>query len=634
MGKMQERQLAIAPAPVSLVASAARIRGGASLGIIPRNSGDDGWHIEAWDHYHHLGEFRYACDWLGGMLSKATIYGTVETTEGVVRVDTGRIVELLSELFGNADGRAEMLRLIGIHMSVTGDCHIVGYPDPDEFSDGSDKWEVAASTKVIRPATATDWWTVNDVSLKDVDPDTVLAIRIWRPDPLDPQKSISPARSILRDLRQLRKLSDYLSAQLDSRLAGAGVLLMPDNMSLPPAPVKEGEQAPVRSANNAEELMAILMEAMTRSLNDRDHASSMVPIVVTASAEAIAAVKHMTFWSELDAHATELRKEVIGRLALGMDVPPEVLQGSSDSNHWSAWQADESAIKAHAEPLLKIITTALGSHYLRPLIKDEPEYAGQRLSAFSVAADTSEMRLRPNRSKEALELYNLGELSGPALRRETGFDETDAMDEKQKAAWLTQKVASGSTTPELVEAALRELGVNLKVVHDTQAPVSIRELVQPEGTQGRPAPSLQDHPTQDIPDQQVSERRKQAREEGRVPSADVERKAALIAASEQIVFRALERAGNRLKSKMQVKTTCGAADIYKFVDAATDTEDLLQDAWGYVPAVAVRAHVNAQHMTSILSDYTTELLETQQAHSIDRLTRHVTRALEDLGQAA
>jgi len=95
----------------------------------------------------------------------------------------------------------------------------------------------------------------------------------------------------------------------------------------------------VKSANNADELMSILMEAMTSSLIDQDSAAAKVPIVVTASAESIAAVKHLTFWSELDQHAAELRKEAIGRLALGMDVPPEVLQGASDSNHWSAWQA-------------------------------------------------------------------------------------------------------------------------------------------------------------------------------------------------------------------------------------------------------------------------------------------------------
>lgn len=611
MGTMKTAAPVTAPAPQSLVASAARIRGGAVLGNVPRNSTADAWHTEAWDHYRNLGEFRYACDWIGGMLSKAIIYATVETLDGVQKVADGNVLEYISGFFSNADERAEMFRLLGIHMSVTGDAYIVGYPDPDEFGDGGDKWEVAASTKVSRPATSSEKWKVNDITLTDVNPDDVTAIRIWRPDPLEPQLSISPARSILRDLRQLRKLSDYLSAQLDSRLAGAGILLMPDNMSLPPAPAKDGETR-VKSANNADELMKILMEAMSVSLTNRDHASSMVPIVVTASAEAIAAVKHMTFWSELDAHAIELRKEAIGRLALGMDVPPEVLQGASDSNHWSAWQADESAIKAHAEPLLKIITTAIGKEYLRPLLKTDASYAGERLSAYSVAADTSEMRLRPNRSKEALELYNLGELSGIALRRETGFDETDKMEDEELASWFTRKVASGSTTPELVQAALEDLGVNLNV------PAPAGET----GTEGRPAPSLEDHPVQDIPDPQKSADRKQARAEGRVPSSDIERKASIITAGDQLVIRALERAGNRLKNKTGVKFTVPAVELHTVVDAG-EPGDLLTDAWAHVAPVALRYGLSTDWLEHNLDEYCRQLFHVKTAHSFELFSTYM-----------
>lgn len=621
MARMKPKE--IAPAPTSLVASAARIRGGYSMGTVRTSSAAEGWHEEVWNYYDCIGEFRYACDWIGAQLSKALIYATVETAGGVEKVADGAILEYLSALFGNADGRAEMFRLIGIHMSVTGECFLVGYPDPDPMGDGGDKWEVAASTMVTRPATdsPTDSWKVNDVTLTDVKNDDVLCIRIWRPHPKKPYLSISPAKAIRTTLNELYKLSQHVSAQVDSRLAGAGVLLMPSTMQLPTPPQVEGQDAVVQKANNADELMKILMEAMARSIQNRDDASALVPIVVTASAEDIAAVKHLTFWSELDEKAIELRKEAIGRLALGMDMPPEVLQGVGDSNHWSAWQADESAIKSHTEPLLKIITTALGREYLRPLLADDPAYAGDRLSAYSVAADTSEMRLRPNRSKEALELYNLGELSGEALLRETGFDANDKMDKDELALWLTRKVALGSTTPELVEAALKELGVKLTVVR----PEAADALTAP-GTEGRPAPSLQDHPENNIPDPQVSSDRKQAREEGRVPSANIERKASLIAASEQVVFRALERAGNKLKNKMQVKPTCSAMDIYKFV-AADDTAFLLDDAWSGVPLIAARAKVSSAGLQLLLSDYTEKLLTTQEAHSYEKFSRHLSAGM-------
>lgn len=596
------------------------------MGLVPQTKGPMAWHAEAWEHYRNLGELRYACDWIGGMLSKAIIHGTVEDENGVVSTLTeGAVPGYLSQLFGNADGRAEMFRLIGIHLSVTGECNIVGYPDPDPFGEGGDKWEIAASTKVTRPSIDDEPWKVNDVTLTDVNPDDVMCIRLWRPDPLEPQYSISPVRSIMRDLRQLQKLSDFVSAQLDSRLAGAGILLMPDTMTASGPPAAEGTEPRAKHANSGDELIRVLMDSMKTSLRNQDTAEAKVPIVITASAESIAAVQHMTFWSELDQHAIELRKEAIGRLALGMDVPPEVLQGSSDSNHWSAWQADESAIKAHAEPLLKIITTALGTHYLRPLLSDDEEFDGLRLSAYSIAADTSEMRLRPNRGKEAIELYNLGELSGATLRRETGFDETDAMAKEELALWLTRKVATGSTTPDLVEAALKELGVTLTVVsRETEVDVS-RET---ETQEGRPAPSLKDHPEQDIPDAQRSADRKEARAEGRVPSSDVERKASLLAACDQIVLRALERAGNRIKSRTGTKFSVPASELHCYV-IAPNTEDALTDAWSTVPLVAKRHGLDPDALTAELAEYATSLLATQTAHTYEGLEIFMVRNIEE-----
>jgi hypothetical protein len=610
------------PVSNSLVASAARISG-TGVNNLSRPTRADGWQADAWKYYHTIGEFRYACDWVGSMLSKALIFATEETADGVKPVAQGNILEYISNLFGDADGRAEMFRLIGIHMSVTGECWIVGYENPDRFGDGGDIWQVVAANRCIRPTSPNGKWKVNDKWI-DAPQEQVLAIRIWRPNPLDPDIAISPAQAVLSILGEIARLTDHVAAQVDSRLAGAGILLMPSEMTFPPPPQAEGATPVV--ANNAEDLMKVITEAMATSITNRSDASALVPIVITAPGEVIDKIQHLTFWSDLDKQAIDLRNEAIRRLALGMDMPPEVLQGLSDSNHWSAWQADESAIKAHTEPLLKIITTALAQGYLRPLLAADDSYKSQKLSRYSIRADTSEMRLRPNRSKEALELYNLGELSGAALLRETGFDPDDAMDEKERALWLTRKVASGSTTPELVEAALRELGVDLTV---------IREVVQGEivPTEARPAPSLREHPVQDIPDQQRSISRKQAREDGNVPSADPQNRASLIAAAEQLAIRALERAGNRLKGGMKGFKSAIPAVALHTVIVPENPDDLLTDAWGHVPPVAERYGVDTEVFTGHLDGYCRSLLLTQKPHSFEYFSRYMVAALSE-GEAA
>lgn len=594
------------PQSNSLVASAARI-GKSGQKSYHRIAETIGWQREAWRMYHIIGEFRYSCDFVGSMLSKAELFASVKKAGKRKQVKTGPAVEIMEGLFVDDDGRTEMLRQIGIHMTVAGELYVVSYANPDEFGDAGDVWEIATPAELNKVEGGK--WRVNNKVL-DVDPDDVLVIRVWRPDPEKPWQAISPAQAVLPILGEIYGLTQHVAAQIDSRLAGAGILLVPSEMTFPaPPPVEGAEQ---RVANDAEDLMRVLAEAMQASIQNREDASALVPIVIKAPAEAIAAIKHLTFWTQLDEHAIELRNEAIRRLALGLDIPPEVLQGLSESNHWSAWAADESTIKAHAEPLLKLVTTALAQGYLRPLLSDE--VAEGTVRTFSIGADTSEMRLRPNRSKEALELYDRGELNGTSLRRETGFDEEDAQTDEDRVLFYLRKIASGSTTPELVEAALRELGVKLEVP---------RETAPAEGTEGRPAPSLGDHPGNDMPEQEVSERRRGARERGDVPSSMPEnRAAALIAAADQIVLRALERAGNKLKNRMQVKPTCAAADIYKFVSGES-TEFLLDDAWTHVATIAERHAIPSGWLEGILDAYCTELLTKQKPHTFASFTNYM-----------
>ena len=601
------REETAAPLANSLVASAARI-GKSGQKSYHRIAETIGWQSEAWRMYHIIGEFRYSCDFVGSMLSKADLFATVKKAGKRKQVKTGPAVEIMEGLFIDDDGRAEMLRQIGIHMSVAGELYVVSYANPDEFGDDGDVWEIATPAQLNKVDGGK--WRVNNKVL-DTNPDDVLVIRIWRPDPEKPWQAISPAQAVLPILGEIYGLTQHVAAQIDSRLAGAGILLVPSEMTFPaPPPIEGAEQ---RQANDAEDLMRVLADAMQASIQNREDASALVPIVIKAPAEAIAAIKHLTFWTELDEHAIALRNEAIRRLALGMDIPPEVLQGLSESNHWSAWAADESTIKAHAEPLLKLVTSALAQGYLRPLLSDERGTADVRI--FSIGADTSEMRLRPNRSKEALELYDRGELNGASLRRETGFDEEDAQSDEDRILFYLRKIASGSTTPELVEAALKELGVTLEVPREA--------VPAPTGTEGRPAPSLGDHPGNDIPDPEISERRRGARDRGDVPSAMPENRAAsLIAAADQIVLRALERAGNKLKNRMQVKPTCAAADIYKFVTGES-TEFLLDDAWSHVAGLAERHHIPAKWLEGVLDDYCTQLLKERTPHTFDTFTLYM-----------
>lgn len=509
------------------------------------------WQLRAWEWYDEIGEYRFAVVWVGNMLSKATLHVVDEKGD---RVEDEKITAVMAELFGGAEAQGEMLRQLGIHFTVAGEGYLVG----EDKGDDESKWMVAAATEV---STTSDGYKVGN---REVSKANNIVVRMYRPHPRNADDSDAPSRAVLPILAEIDGLTKHVAAQIDSRLAGAGMLLVPNEISSTVVTTagtdENGEEVSGSTqASSVQQLINDLMTAMMTAIGNREDASALVPIILQGPGEHLDAIRHLVFSTDLDKMAIDLRAEAIRRLALGMDMPPEVLTGTADMNHWGSWQVEEASIKAHTEPLLRTITDGLTTGYLRPVLEaDGVENPGN----YTVVADTSAMRLRPNRSAEAFEAYDRGALGVAALLRENGFEEGDEMDEKELAQWLTKKIAGGSTTPEMVEAAARILGVMLPAVT-----IAEPEAPAETGTEERPTPSLEDHPRRELPER------------------DDSANAAAVAAAEMVVFRALERAGNRLKNRRSVTASgheaIAAADLYMYVPALAPEEigDLLTDAW-------------------------------------------------------
>jgi len=549
------------------------------------------WQDAAWEFYDTIGEYRYGVDWVGNLLSKATLY-VVGPDGQPSKHDL--ITEAMAALFGGPEGQAEMLRMLGIQFTVAGEAYIVGLDE-----EGDDDWFVIAATEISRKSDTT--FSIGTGSDKIVaDTNDSMVIRIWRPHPRKPKVSTSPSRAVLPILSEIERLTMHVAAQLESRLTSAGLLILPSQFSFPALPssrkAKDGEEVTSSQvANPAQAFADLLVEIASIAIDDPTDASAKVPIVTQVDGEYIDKVQFLKFWTDLDEHAIELRTEAIRRLALGLDMPPEVLTGTADTNHWAAWQIDEAAIKSHSEPLLKVITSSLTVGYLRPVL----ESLGmdfEEAATYSIAADTADLRLRPNRSKEAMELYDRGVLSKGAVVRENGFDETDIMTGQELTDWLTVKLAEGQTTPELVAQGLSLLGV----------PVSAPTEPAEETHEQRPTRSKKEHPVTGPPD------------EGEVP-------ADLIATSEVVVFRALERAGNRLKNRLSgaAKEEIATAELYMRMPKLSDREidSLLEDAWSCLSKLDVPSDVDT--LAATLDSYTRTLIGLRKAPDRQLLREHL-----------
>lgn len=539
----------------NLVSAAARLSGPG--GKPKKFKKAPAWNTQAWMFYDSIGEFRYACNWVGNVLSRVTLgvhYEGKETGNADAKA-------VLGALFGGVDGQREMLRQLGIHFTVAGDAYLVG----EDMGDSPDRWRVIAATR-LKQVPGSDpnnpSWKLGDKELDDP-----MVIRVWRPHPENETKADSPTKAVLGVLAELDGYGKDARSQLSSRLARAGILALPDGMtfgSVRSANNEDDEAGALASGVNAnvDAFLIELMETIMEAIADPDSPAAQTPILLQAPGEFLDKIKHITFWTPFDDATSGLRDSAIRRLALGMDMPPEVLTGSGELNHWNAWQIEEASIKSHTEPLLQIITSSLNEQYLWAGLEGmgmDPEEARK----YTIVADTSQVRLRPNRSKEAQELYERGELSARTMLIENGFDpEVDGMTEEERTAWLTKKVASGSTTPELVAYALQLLGVRI--------PTSLIQ-VQERGTEAPSSPSLAEHPDRPIPD---------------VTEGDVAR-------GEIAVFRALERVGARLRTKYKDSVVPGSESVatpklYRYAHVNEGMlDDLLFGAWDIVDEMGI-----------------------------------------------
>jgi hypothetical protein len=585
-------QEVVIPTP-ALVASAVRYDGKSARIYQPRQD----WQKEAYRHYSICGEARFAAAFFGQALSRAVLKVARKTANGPEVRTSGRAHSLLEALFNGKDGQAQMLNALGVHLTIAGECYLVG-----RTVENKDVWEVIS---VMEMSNSGETWTIN---YGDGHPPVVLTkkdviIRIWQPNPAKRIEADSPFRSLLPILTEIEWLTRHIFAQTSSRLAGAGLLFLPQDMTFPPPPVKDGEEPPA-TTNEADAFMLMLADAMLTPIKEPDSPSAMVPPVILAPADSIDKAKLMHFWSELDDAALTMRQEAIHRFALGMDLPPEQVTGMSSNNgtgggtsngvsHWGAWQIEESTIKFHIEPMLELVCNALIIGYIRPLTNDVNDL---------VIFDTSALRLRPDRSKEAFQLYDRGALSKKRLLEENGFNpDNDMMDDEEFKQFILRKIAGGSATPEMVQAALALLGVTLPIVPPTEDSEDTREA--------RPSPSLVDHPT-----------RPRTPGEGSAPPP------ALVAASEGLVFRALERAGNRIRQATQSKPPgVPSYEMHTLHECNGSAEKYLEDAWSCAGQVLAGIVEDPEVTVQTLNAYCLSLMAEQQPHTRERLTKWLAR---------
>ena len=473
----------------SLVAAARKLSGTRMKRAAPA-----GWQDEAWDLYDEVGELRFVTNSLANSISRARVFAA-HAPEGDDEVTPihpdGEDVDadaLLADatvraIGGGAIGRSELLRRLAVQLFVPGDGYLVGLPAgllDDEIREPDGTLPVEGSAEISLADLEWHTLSVNEVTFRgttlvlslgddrkrEVDADDAMVVRVWRPHPRRWWAADSPVRANLPVLRELVGLTKHVGAGIDSRLAGAGLLVLGNSVEVVSA--STDDPSGDLDGDEVSNFVDALIETMTTPIRDRDSAAAVVPLTIKVPDDVVDKIQHLTFSTPFDDRAKDLRDEAIRRLALGLDAPPETLLGMGGTNHWSAWQIEESTVKVHIEPVLALLCDALTTEYLWPVLAEAGVQDPRR---FVVWFDTTDLTLRPNRAVDAQALYDRGQLSGRALRRESGFGEDDAPDMPDVDQAVQTALAMVEQAPSLVQApGLAELVRQIREVMGTSEP--------------------------------------------------------------------------------------------------------------------------------------------------------------------
>lgn len=489
----RQLQLVANDAPASLTAAAVNVK--AANGFQNLRLGGSDWQQEGWLHYDSCPEFHAGVNIIAYNLSRAKLFGVeVDPVSGELATqatDDPDVMEIMREFFGGPTGQSQALDRLGRHLSVAGDSWTLASPNADY--DGS-LWEILATTDVTGSNGRLMVQQLNGTP-REIDTDYELLIRMWRPHPKVRWQADSMTRSLLPVLRELASLTAMVSATIKSRLASSGILWLPEDISLPAASTANtGDTDQQRSATTggATVWLEIITEAMTAPIRDPDSASAVVPLVALVKGDSIAKIQHMEFGRDLDQTIEPLREACVRRLAVGMDMPPEVLTGLSTANHWSAWTITEEFAKAFLAPLLELICDAATNFYLRPALA-----ARGRISAdYAIGFDLSALFPRQLSVDDATLAYNAGILKEEKYLEVLGFSAADMADPQERARRLITEMISRGNPQTIAELAttIEILFPGLKIDTSKAAPPAAAGAVG-SGPAAVTAPSGEPTPT-------------------------------------------------------------------------------------------------------------------------------------------
>jgi hypothetical protein len=422
------------------------------------SSGSD-WQEQAWTFLDKVGELRYYVGWRAASVARCQLVGSdldPDTGRPTGYTENPTVQRIVRDIAGGVTGQSQILKRLTTGLTVPGEGFVAmivrDSESHDTYSDGSplsvedqeqgefQEWIVLSRDEIKASGSDGLEFTLEDDSKHLFDEERDLLFRVWNPHPRKASEADSPVRAAEDTLMEIVRTTKSIDNAAKSRLVGNGIVFVPQEMSLPNQSAPGASPMPGDAPGmdygvqneSAQQLQDLLYHVGTTAYKDQDSMAAFMPLIASVPGDWTDKVKHVTFDSQIAETSLKTREAAIRRLAMSLDVAPERLLGlGSNSNHWSAWAIAEDDVKVHVVPVLETIVAELTKYILRPLLEKE----GIDPNQYVIWYDTTPLTQDPDKKAEAKDAHDRGGLTTKALRKYSGFDDSDGYDLTTAEGW-------------------------------------------------------------------------------------------------------------------------------------------------------------------------------------------------------
>jgi hypothetical protein len=415
--------------PRALVASATRLTS---------SNKQNGRDVEAWQqralrYYNTNGEIRFCSAFYARMLARVRFFpATVENDGTLEQIEFGPAVDILDRIQDPGGGRRRIQYDYGRLMFVTGEGALFVSED-----DGTERWRFLWRDELELDDRTGVAWRKN---AKGARIEQGTAYRMWTPNPTHSDLADSPIRAVLDIAEELNILTAAVRATAVSRMLN-GMILLPTEVSPPPEESGQDDD-PQKSP-----FLSMFTEHVRAQIEDPASAEAKVPFLLEAAYEYLDQVRWLQLHDpQSDYLERDLRIEAIKRLGLGLDMPPEALEGFSNTNHWAAQQIQWDMWRSHGVPIADQFALDLADVILRPMLREQ----GVPWEDVTIGYDDSQVIISPDQTAVADQAMDRAAIGFEGYRKMKGIPEDYAPTEKE------QKFVFGIKTRDPVVAGLEE----------------------------------------------------------------------------------------------------------------------------------------------------------------------------------